>query len=75
MDDSTIIKRCQAGQHGLFSVLVHRYKTPVYSFCLKPAGNEADAADLFQDTWLKAIKNIEWTGFILLKEITCPCSL
>ncbi|NOZ12060.1 MAG: sigma-70 family RNA polymerase sigma factor [Acidobacteria bacterium] len=59
MDDSTIIKRCQAGQLDLFELLVHRYKTPVYSFCLKLAKNEPDAADLFQDTWLKALKNIE----------------
>ncbi len=59
MDDSTILERCRAGQIELFGLLVHRYKTPVYGFCLKLARNEADAADLFQDTWLKAMRNLE----------------
>lgn len=58
LDDSTVISRCQAGQVELIDILVDRYKKPLYSFCCKLAGNRSQADDLFQDTWVKAIRNI-----------------
>jgi RNA polymerase sigma-70 factor (ECF subfamily) len=58
MDDGTVISRCQAGQHELMDILVDRYKKPLYSFCCKLARNRSQADDLFQDTWIKALKNI-----------------
>lgn len=58
LDDHTVISRCQAGQIESSDVLVERYKKPLYSFCCKLAGNRGEAADLFQDTWVKAIGNI-----------------
>jgi RNA polymerase sigma-70 factor (ECF subfamily) len=58
LDDSTIISRCRAGQRELSDILVDRYKKPLYSFCWKLAGNRGEADDLFQDTWVKAIRNI-----------------
>jgi len=58
IDDRTIISRCQAGQLALSDILIHRYKKPLYSFCCKLAGNRNEVDDLFQDTWVNAIKNI-----------------
>ncbi len=58
LDDSTVITRCQAGQLELCDILVDRYKKPLYSFCCKLTGNRGEADDLFQDTWVKAIRNI-----------------
>lgn len=58
IDDSTIISRCQAGQTGLSEILIHRYKNPLYSYCLKLTRNRNEADDLFQDTWVMAVKNI-----------------
>ena len=58
LDDSTIISRCQAGQLALSEILIHRYKKPLYSFCCKLARDRGEVDDLFQDTWVKAIKNI-----------------
>jgi RNA polymerase sigma-70 factor (ECF subfamily) len=58
LDDRTVISRCQAGQLELIDILVDRYKKPLYSFCCKLAGNRSQADDLFQDTWVKALKNI-----------------
>jgi len=58
MDDDAIIDRCRAGQTDLFALLVQRYQTPVYGLCRKLAGNETDAADLFQDTWLRALDRL-----------------
>lgn len=59
MDDCTVISRCQAGQLELMDILVDRYKKPLYSFCCKLARNRSQADDLFQDTWIKAPKNIQ----------------
>lgn len=58
LDDGTVISRCQAGQHDLMEILADRYKTPLYSFCCKLLGNRSQADDLFQDTWVKALRNI-----------------
>jgi RNA polymerase sigma-70 factor (ECF subfamily) len=58
LDDFAIISRCQAGQLELIDILVDRYKKPLYSFCCKLARNRTQADDLFQDTWIKTLKNI-----------------
>ena len=53
-----VISRCQAGQVDLIDILVDRYKKPLYSFCCKLAGSRSEADDLFQDTWVKVLRNI-----------------
>lgn len=58
LDDSTVISRFQAGQFELCDILVDRYKEPLYSFCRKLTGSRIEADDLFQDTWVKAIRNL-----------------
>jgi RNA polymerase sigma-70 factor (ECF subfamily) len=59
LDDREIIHRCQCGQTHLMDLLVDRYKDPLYSLCMKLARNGPDADDLFQDTWVNAMKKID----------------
>lgn len=55
MDDHTLIRQCQAGRTEYLDVLVERYQTPLYTMCRKLTRFEADADELFQDTWVKAM--------------------
>jgi RNA polymerase sigma-70 factor (ECF subfamily) len=59
LDDREIVRRCQCGQAQMMDVLIDRYKDSLYSLCLRLARNEQDADDLFQDTWMNAMKNID----------------
>ena len=42
-----------------FSYLVKQYEKLVYSICYKTTGNQFDAQDLTQDTFLSAYKNLD----------------
>lgn len=59
LSDADIIIRCRAGQIELFDLLVERYKGNLFGFCIKLTGKTHDAEELFQDTWVKVMKNIE----------------
>jgi RNA polymerase sigma-70 factor (ECF subfamily) len=59
LDDKEIIRRCQGGQTGLMDILIDRYKTDLYSLCMKLTRNRPDADDLFQDTWVRVMKRID----------------
>jgi RNA polymerase sigma-70 factor (ECF subfamily) len=58
LEDGEIIRRCLCGQMGMMDVLIDRYKTDLYTLCVKLAGDRHDADDLFQDTWVKAMRNL-----------------
>jgi RNA polymerase sigma-70 factor (ECF subfamily) len=58
LEDRDIILRCRSGQTELIDVLVDRYRTELYTLCRKLAKDPADADDLFQDTWVKAMRHI-----------------
>lgn len=59
MEDKEIIERYKSGQSDIIDVLVDRYKNPLFRLCCHLALNSADADDLFQETWIKAVKNIK----------------
>lgn len=59
MEDKEIIKRLQSGQMNAADILIERYKDSHYKFCYHLANNQHDADDLFQEAWVKAIKNIQ----------------
>jgi RNA polymerase sigma-70 factor (ECF subfamily) len=40
-------------------VLIERHKTDLYSLCRKLTRGSSDADDLFQDTWVNVMKNLE----------------
>ena len=58
LEDRDIIERCREGQTDLINILIDRYQTPLYTLCRKLTSNREDADDLFQDTWVKAMKHI-----------------
>lgn len=58
MEDREIIKRCRNGQEDCFDLLIDRYRTALYSLCRKLTRHPMDADDLFQDTWLRAVRSL-----------------
>ncbi|UCG61444.1 MAG: sigma-70 family RNA polymerase sigma factor [Candidatus Zixiibacteriota bacterium] len=59
MNESELIKKAQAGDFEAFSALVNASKNKIYALALKMTANPQDAEDIVQDTFLKAIDNIE----------------
>jgi len=58
VEDGEIIRRCLGGQASAIDALVDRYKTDLYSLCVRLARNGPDADDLFQDTWVRVMKSL-----------------
>ena len=54
--DEQLLTGLLEGQQEMFGSLVHRYEQSLYAFICRMTGNEADAADLFQDTFLRVYK-------------------
>ena len=59
IDEKKRIQRAARGDHAAFEWLVEQYQTPVYRLCLRMTNNAEDAADLTQESFLKAWKNLE----------------
>lgn len=53
------LKKAAAGDPNAFEQLVVKYQTQVYNLCLRVTGNSEDAADMTQETFLKAWRNLE----------------
>lgn len=60
MDETSILQRCQQGEIGLLDDLVRLHADSLYRFCYHLCGNTDNAAELFQDTWVKALRNINY---------------
>lgn len=45
------------GDSEAMSILVEAYKNELFNFCFRLTWNRADAEDLFQQTWVKAVRN------------------
>ena len=63
LDDREIIERCRRGQRQWMDLLIDRYRMPLYSLCRRLARSRMDADDLFQDTWVNAMRGLD--GFLL----------
>ncbi|MFC1563114.1 RNA polymerase sigma factor, partial [candidate division KSB1 bacterium] len=46
------------GDSNAFNLLVERWQTPIYQLAYRFLGNEEDAKDICQNTFIKAYKNI-----------------
>lgn len=53
------LKRAAAGDADAFEKLVVHYQTPIYNLCLRLTGNAQDAADMTQESFLKAWRSLE----------------
>jgi RNA polymerase sigma-70 factor (ECF subfamily) len=59
MNERELIARAKAGDFEAFTALVNANKGRLYALALKMTGNPQDAEDIVQDTFLKAIDNID----------------
>lgn len=57
-DETTLITRIKGGQTVLFGELISRYQDRIYNLAYRMSGIEEDAADLAQETFVKALKGI-----------------
>ena len=59
VDDHTLVQVCVAGERNAFDVIVERHRRHVYQLCFRYVGNHEDAADLAQDTFIRAFKGLK----------------
>lgn len=62
MDDDlagTLVRDTLLGQTSRFAELVRGFESPVYNLALRMTGSAADAADLTQETFLRAWLNLD----------------
>ena len=57
-DDGSLVAATLAGDRAAFDVLVRRHQRAVYGVCHRFTGNHADAADLAQDTFVRAYRGL-----------------
>jgi RNA polymerase sigma-70 factor (ECF subfamily) len=58
-DDQVLAERLQAGDQTAYAELVELHAGPVYRLALRLMGNETDAEDVLQETFLSAFKAID----------------
>jgi len=54
--DDELVRRAQAGNDAAFEELVRRYERKVYSITYRMMGNQEDASEALQDTFLRAYR-------------------
>lgn len=59
MTDAELIRAYKNGDTKAFEEIMEKYKAPIYSYLMKMVRSKDYADDLFQDVFLKFIKNIK----------------
>lgn len=57
--ESELIKKAAKGDPNAFELLMLQYQTQVYNLCYRILGNPDDAADMTQETFLKAWRSLD----------------
>ena len=57
--DKELLKRIHNGDSNAFNILAEKWQTPIYRLAFRYFGNEQDAKDICQKTFIKAYKNIK----------------
>jgi RNA polymerase sigma-70 factor (ECF subfamily) len=57
--DTALVQRFRAGERHAFDELVRRHQRAIYYLALRYLGNDADAADLTQKTFVRAFKSLD----------------
>jgi RNA polymerase sigma-70 factor, ECF subfamily len=57
--DATLLARYAQGDVECLDELVERYRKPLFSWFVGMTGSHSDAEDLFQDLWIRVIKNAD----------------
>lgn len=58
LPDHQLVRRVLAGETGLFEILVHRHSQRVYRAARAILGNDEEAADVTQDTFVRAYRKL-----------------
>lgn len=58
MDDESLLEAARHGDSDAFTALVERYQDDLYTMALRLLGTPADAADVVQETFLRAYMNL-----------------
>lgn len=58
-DERAIIERAQAGDRDAYGLIVHRYLERVYRVAYGVVRNRDDAADIAQDTFVRAFRGLD----------------
>jgi RNA polymerase sigma-70 factor (ECF subfamily) len=56
--DETLAARAAGGDHGAFEEIVVRYQGRVYGLACRLTGNDTDALDVLQDTFLQVYRHL-----------------
>lgn len=59
LDDQELVQLIVSGKHFLFNELVARYEAKIFHYALRMCGNQADAEDIFQETFLHAFRALK----------------
>jgi len=59
LDDGSLVDRCKLGDTCAMERLVLKYQDRLYNILLRFCGNKDDAAELSQETFVKAIESIK----------------
>ena len=59
MNEKELIRQAKKGDFEAFSILINANKEKIYALVYRLIGNREDAEDVLQETFLKAIDNIE----------------
>ena len=57
-EDEALVERCRKGDMPAFGLLVAKYQDRLYNLLYRMMGNAADAEELAQETFLKALESI-----------------
>ncbi|MGH9328082.1 MAG: sigma-70 family RNA polymerase sigma factor [Terriglobia bacterium] len=56
--ESSLVTEAKSGNNDAFEELVNRYEKKIYRLALRLTGNEQDAEDVLQETFLKAFEHL-----------------
>ncbi len=62
-EEKVLIRRILSGDQDAFAQLVKTYETQVYNLCLRMVGNQEDAKDLAQESFIKAWRGLQFYKF------------
>lgn len=58
-EDEAFLQAYRAGDGEALGKLVEKYKRPLFGFILRFSGGREDADEIFQEVWVRAIKNMD----------------
>jgi len=59
MDDAELVSRARSGDAGAFEELIHRHHTACLRYAAHVLGDQTEAEDVVQDTWVRAYRSLE----------------